>query len=74
MRRGVRSQARERLHALTLLGDRPAAGLLVGGHDHVDEPLEEVAVGLLARPPRFLERLMRLEERSGAGQRKAPLV
>jgi len=74
MRRGVGGQPPERLHPLALARHRPPSHLLVRGHDHVDEPLEEVALGLLARPPRFLERLMRLEERSGAGQRKAPLV
>ncbi len=34
----------------------------------MDEPLEEVALGLLAGAPRFLERFVRLEERPGARQ------
>jgi hypothetical protein len=74
MRRGVRSQAPEGLHALALARDRPAARLLVGRHHHVDEPLEEVALRLLTDAPCFLECLVGLEERSGARQRKAPLV
>jgi hypothetical protein len=66
MRRGVRGQPPERLHALALARDRPAARLLVGRHDHVHESLEEVALRLLTDAPRFLECLVRLEERSGA--------
>ena len=54
--------------ALPLARDRPAARLLIGGHDDVDEPLEEVALGLLAGAPRLLERFVRLEERPGARQ------
>jgi hypothetical protein len=72
--RRVRRETSERLHALALPGDGPAARLLVGRHDHVNEPLEEVALMLLARAPRLLEGLVRLEERSGPSQRKAPLV
>jgi hypothetical protein len=64
--RRVRGEAGERLDALALARDRPPAGLLVRRHDDVDEPLEEVALGLLARAPRVLERLVRLEERPGA--------
>ena len=74
MRRRVRGQPPERLHALALSRDRPAAARLVGGHDHVDEPLEEVALRLPADAPRFLECLVRLEECSGARKGEAPLV
>ena len=70
----VRREAGERLHALALARDRTAAGLLVGRHDHVDEPLEEVALRLSADAPRFLECLVRLEECSGARKGEAPLV
>ena len=70
----VRREPSERLHALALPGDGPAARLLVGRHDHVNEPLEEVALVLLARAPCLLEGLVRLEERSGPSQGKAPLV
>ena len=70
----VRGEAGERLHALPLTRDRAAARLLVGGHDHVDEPLEEVALRLGAGAPRLLERLVRLEERAGARQGEPPFV
>jgi len=62
------------LHTLALARDRPAARLLVGGHDHVDEPLEEVALVRRAGAPRVFERLVRLEERPGPRQREAALV
>jgi hypothetical protein len=70
----VRGKAVERFHALALARDRAAARLLVGGHDHVDEPLEEVALRILAGAPRLLERFVRLEEGPGARQRQAAFV
>jgi hypothetical protein len=74
VRGDVGREAGERLDALALPGDRAAAGLLVGGHDHVDEPLEEVALRILAGAPRLLERFVRLEEGPGARQRQAAFV
>ena len=71
---GERGEAGERLHALALARDRPAARLLVGGHDHVDEPLEEIALRLRAGAPRLLERFVRLEERPGSRQGEPALV
>jgi len=40
----------------------------------MDEPLEEVALRLLAGAPRLLERLVRLEERAGPRQGEPPFV
>jgi hypothetical protein len=40
----------------------------------VHEPLEEVALAGLRRPPRVLERLVRLEEAPRVDQREAELV
>ena len=70
----VRREPGERLHALPLARDRPPPRLLIGGHDDVDEPLEEVPLRLLARAPRLLERLVRLEELPGPRQMQAPFV
>jgi hypothetical protein len=74
VRRRVRRETPERLQPLALSCDRPAARLLVRRHDDMDEPLEEVALGLVTRAPRLLEGLVCLEERSGPSERKAPLV
>jgi hypothetical protein len=74
MHRRVPREPGERLDPLTLARDRPAAGLLVGGHDHVNESLEEIALRRLTGTPRFFERFVRFEERSGPRQGKAPLV
>jgi hypothetical protein len=74
MGRRVRRETSERLQALPLPGDRPSAGLLVGRHDDVNQPLEEVALRALAHTPGLLEGLVCLEERSGPSQRKPPLV
>ena len=70
----IRREAGERLDALPLARHRAPARLLVGGHDDMDEPLEEVALRHLAGAPCFLERLVRLEERPGLRQRQTTLV
>ena len=74
MGRRVRPEAPQRLLPLRLRSDRFAPSTLVRGDDDVNEPLEEVALVLLACAPCLLEGLVRLEERSGPSQGKAPLV
>ena len=70
----VRREARDRLDALALAGDRAAACLLVCGYDNVDEALEEVALLVAAGAPRLFERLVRLEERSRPAQLEPAVV
>ena len=67
-------QPAQRLHALALLRDRPAAVTLVCRDDDVDEPLEEVALVRRTRSPGGLERLVRLEERPGPREGEPVLV
>ena len=74
MCRRVRSKPRERLHTLPFLRDAPAPAALVRGDDDVDEPLEEVPLRPIARPPCVLECLVGFEERAGPCQREAALV
>ena len=74
MHRLERLEPVERLHALPLCRDRPAAPSLVRGDDDVDESLEEVALGGVARTPGELEFLVRLEVRAAARHREALLV
>jgi hypothetical protein len=50
----------------------PAAGL-VPGDDDVDEPLEEVLLGSVGRPPRVFERLVRREVLTRAGELEAAI-
>lgn len=69
MRRRERGEPSQRLHALAFGSRRPAAVVLVGGDDDVHESLEEVALRGVARAPGELERLVRLEERSGSPER-----
>jgi hypothetical protein len=74
MGRRVRREARDRLDARALAGDRAAARLLIRGHDDVDEALEEVALRVAAGAPRLFERLVRLEERSRPAQLEPAVV
>ena len=64
----------QRLHALALGCDRPSAAALVRRDDDVHEPWKKSRSSAVARAPRRLERLVRLEERSGAGEREPSLV
>jgi hypothetical protein len=59
---------------LPLAADPVAAARLVPRDRDVDEPLEEVSLGVGRRAPRVLERLVCLEERAGADQLEAALV
>jgi len=70
----VRREPPDGLQPLALGRDRPAATSLVGRDDDVHEPLEEVALLGRARPPRRLERLVRLEEPAAAREQKPVLV
>jgi len=69
-----RREPPQRLHPLALRGDRFSPFALVGGDDDVHQPLEEVALGGVARAPGQFELLVRLEERAAAGQSEALLV
>jgi hypothetical protein len=62
------------LDPLALGGDRPATAQLVGGHDDMHEPLEEVTLRIGARAPRRFERFVSLEELSAARELQAVLV
>lgn len=66
MGRAVGREPAEPLRALAFGGDEAAPALLVGRHDRVHEPLEEVALGGLGGAPGGLEGLVRLEVRTGA--------
>ena len=75
MGRRIGREASQRLLALALGADRPAATGLVGEDDGMDEALEEVALVLARRPPGRLERLVGLEVAAPAGQREpVPVV
>ena len=56
--RGERREPPRRLLELAPRGDRPPAAGLVPGDGDVDEPLEEVTLRCVRRPPRVLERLV----------------
>ncbi len=74
MRGLVRCEPVQRLHALPLRRDGAFATALIRRDDDVNEPLEEVAFLLLARAPRELEFLVRLEERAAACEGQPLLV
>jgi hypothetical protein len=57
----VRGEPSLRLRELSLAADEVPAPVLVPGDDHVDETLEEVALGWISRSPGELERLVRFE-------------
>ena len=61
MRRGVGSEAADRLGELSLGPDPPSAPGLVPGDGDVDEPLKEVAFVGRRRAPGELELLVRRE-------------
>src|SRR5437899_10062044 len=69
-----RGQATQRLDPLALGGYRPAAATLIGRDDHVDKPLEEVPLDLVAARPGELELLVRLEERAASRECQPLLV
>lgn len=62
------------LQTLALGCNRPFASTLVGRDDDVHEPLEEVSFAGVARPPRELECLVRLEELAGPCEPHSTLV
>jgi hypothetical protein len=62
MHRCVRREAALGLLELALAADPPAAPGLVPGDRDVDEPLEEIALLAVGRPPGELELLVRREE------------
>ena len=74
MRGRVRREPPQRLLALALGRDGLAAARLVGRDDDVDEPLEEVALLRVRRPPRRLERLVGVEARAAAAELEPALV
>lgn len=64
--------ARGLLELALAAGAVPSAGLVPGNRD-VDEPLEEVLLGRVGRPPRVLERFVRLEVLAPAREIEPPL-
>src|SRR5437762_6075220 len=74
MRRLVRGEAAEGLDPLALGRDRTPAAALIGGHDDVDESLEEVALVVGGGAPGGLEGLVRVEEPARPGEGEAVLV
>jgi len=74
MGRRERSKTALRLFELPLEPDPILPSGLVPRDDDVHEPLEEVALLGRARPPRRLERLVRLEEPAAAREQKPVLV
>ena len=66
--RRVRPEPAGCLLQLPLAADPVSAAGLVPGDRDVDEPLEEIALGRLRRPPGGLELLVRLEVLAGPDQ------
>jgi hypothetical protein len=68
VRRCERREPPRGLLQLTLAARPVATARLVPGDDDVDEPLEEVLLAGIRCPPRVLERLVRGEVLTGAGE------
>lgn len=73
MARRERAEAPRRLLELALATGVVAAAGLVPRDDDVDEALEEVLLGRVGRPPRVLERFVRLEVLAPAREIEPPL-